>query len=165
MVFFDTCVWIELCCAATPVDAAQRAKAQKAATLISNAIADGEAIVTCKEQLIEIISAVMKVKMREYNKTCKINAQVGVGNIKEYRKTQDFSSTQELCKQAISDVCKMTTSFPMDEYDVTDIMDHIHLVDINDFLYYQYCVTKKINFSSFDADFNGLNASEYIHIV
>ena len=52
MVFFDTCVWIELCCAATPVDAAQRAKAQKAATLISNAIADGEAIVTCKEQLI-----------------------------------------------------------------------------------------------------------------
>jgi hypothetical protein len=107
----------------------------------------------------------MKVKMREYNKTCKINAQVGVGNIKEYRKTQDFSSTQELCKQAISDVCKMTTSFPMDEYDVTDIMDHIHLVDINDFLYYQYCVTKKINFYSFDADFNGLNASEYIHIV
>lgn len=51
------------------------------------------------------------------------------------------------------------------ENDVTDIMDHIHLVDINDFLYYQYCVTKKINFYSFDADFNGLNASEYIHIV
>lgn len=44
-------------------------------------------------------------------------------------------------------------------------MDHIHLVDINDFLYYQYCVTKKINFYSFDTDFNGLNASEYIHIV
>ena len=165
MVFFDTSIWIELCCVATPVNKAQQVKAQKAASLISKAISDGETVVTCKEQLIEIISAVMKVKMREYNKTCKKNGQVGVGNIKEYRKTQDFSSTQELCKQAISDVCKMTKLFPLGEYDVTDIMNHIHLVDINDFLYYQYCVTQKVKFYSLDTDFNGLNASEYIHVV
>ena len=69
MVFFDTSIWIELCCVATPVNKAQQVKAQKAASLISKAISDGETVVTCKEQLIEIISAVMKVKMREYNKT------------------------------------------------------------------------------------------------
>ena len=92
MVFFDTCVWIELCCAATPVDAAQRAKAQKAATLISNAIADGEAIVTCKEQLIEIISAVMKVKCGSIIKLAKLMLKLALGILKNIEKRKTFQA-------------------------------------------------------------------------
>ena len=50
-------------------------------------------------------------------------------------------------------------------YEVGDILDNIHLVDINDFLYYQYCIKENIEFYSFDGDFNQLETSANIHII
>ena len=71
MVFFDTCIWIELCCTMVPSNPTQQAQAQKASQLLANVQQQNEQIVTCNEQLIEVISAIQKVKMREYNKISK----------------------------------------------------------------------------------------------
>ncbi len=70
MVFFDTCVWIELCSVKTPESENEKKQASAASKLLLDMSSD-EVIITCKEQLLEIISAVQKVKMREYNKKCK----------------------------------------------------------------------------------------------
>lgn len=165
MAFFDTCIWIELCCSTTPTKPAQKSQAKRASDLLSDMKAKGETILTCKEQLLEIISAILKVKLKEYQNECKKNAIPNVGNLKQYRQRPDFTSAQLLCKQAIQDVCQMAKTVSIAPYEVGDILDNIHLVDINDFLYYQYCIKENIEFYSFDGDFNQLETSANIHII
>ena len=161
MVFFDTCIWLELCCATNPTGATQIAQAQKAAQLLSDIQSNGDQIVTCREQLLELINAVQKVKMREYNKT----SATKVGKMKEYRQTGDFANTQLLCKQVVSDVCSMADETLLSKTGLEEILNSIHLVDINDFLYYQYCVNKGIDFYTFDKDFLNLATASQIHVI
>lgn len=71
MVFLDTCIWIELCSVRTPVKPNEIRQANEAGRLLTNLLNTKEEIVTFNEQLLEIVSAVQKVKMREYNNLCK----------------------------------------------------------------------------------------------
>lgn len=68
MVFLDTCVWIELMAVSTPTEQSEIERAQRVTTMFSKFQSEGEEIVTCSEQLMEIISAVQKVKQKEYNR-------------------------------------------------------------------------------------------------
>lgn len=165
MVFFDTCIWIELCAATTPITPEQIRQATAAGNLLNQIQGADETIVTCAEQLLEVISAVQKVKMREYNKVCKQNSTNGVGQLKEFKKTPDFRQTQNLCKQAVEDICHLAQTKHFSGYSLDDILNHLHLVDINDHLYYQYCISENIDFYTFDRDFSNLGYNEKIHIV
>ncbi|OUN20020.1 PIN domain-containing protein [Pseudoflavonifractor sp. An85] len=161
MVFFDTCIWIELCCTMVPSNPTQQAQAQKASQLLANVQQQNEQIVTCNEQLIEVISAIQKVKMREYNKISK----PGVGNLKEYRNTSDFASAKALCAQAVADISHLSTKCELQPYQINDVLARLHLVDMNDYLYYQHCIAQKIDFYTFDGDFANLDAAPQIHIL
>ena len=71
MVFFDTCVWIELCGVRTPRNDNEIRQAAAASNLLSTIQMQNVIIITCKEQLIEIVSAIQKVTMNNYNKQVK----------------------------------------------------------------------------------------------
>lgn len=165
MVFFDTCIWIELCCAISPASAAQKSQAKRAAALLSDVQSRGETILSCKEQLFEVISVVLNKKMKEYQSSCKKAGTPSVGNLKDFRRLPEFANAQALCKQAVSDICAMAMSVGITPYEVSDVLTHLHLVDINDYLYYQYCIRESVDFYSFDQDFRALDASSYIHII
>lgn len=165
MVFFDTCIWIELCCTTVPTTPTQQAQAQKASQVLADSLQSGEKIVTCREQLLEIISAIQKVKMREYNKACKQAALPGISKLKDYKTTADFTNAQNLCTQAISDIRNLADEANLGSYNVDDVLSNIHLVDINDYLYYQYCMREGISFYTLDQDFLNLPSSPNIHVV
>lgn len=165
MVFFDTCIWIELCAATTPITPKERRQASVASSLLSDVQRRGDNIVTCREQLFEIVSAIQKVKMKEHNKICKQNSVNGVGQLKEFKATQEFVVTQNLCRQAIQDVCHMASEKNIGECPVETVIDNIHLVDLNDYLYYEYCLSEGIDFYTFDGDFSKLEENDKIHII
>lgn len=81
MIFLDTCIWIELCGARTPVSEQERRQARAASNLLTECIRSHQKIITCKEQLLEIINAIQKAKMREYNRECRNRTEKGVGKI------------------------------------------------------------------------------------
>ncbi|MBS5510174.1 MAG: type II toxin-antitoxin system VapC family toxin [Clostridium sp.] len=164
MIFLDTCIWIELVAAKAPETPKEIKQASLASTLWSSVSQQHETVVTCKEQLIEIISAIQKYKMREHNRTCKNNAQKGVSNLKEFRATVQFQAAKALCKQAFDDVSHMSTLVKIN-IDIDKILNALHIVDINDCMYYEYCTTNNIDFYTFDGDFGNLEGNEYIHIL
>lgn len=64
MIFLDTNIWIELVVARTPVTEHEKNQAKKSGELLQAIWQKGEVVVTCKEQLLEIINAVEKVKKK-----------------------------------------------------------------------------------------------------
>ena len=63
MIFFDTCLWIELLGVHTPVEQHEINQA-KAATELLEGIQEEESIVTCREQLIELIKSIEKISLK-----------------------------------------------------------------------------------------------------
>lgn len=101
MTFLDTCVWLEVCAASSPSSQMEKVRMQRASTLLANLQNSGEIIVTCKEQLIEVIQAVQKIKLRECNRIRKMNQCAGVGSLKEFRDAPEFANAQNICRQII----------------------------------------------------------------
>lgn len=165
MIFLDTCVWIELCCVTAPKSPSQVQRAQAASNILAVAQQEHEEIITCAEQLLEVISAIQKIKMRTYNQGCANTSNSKVGNLKEYRSTADFKITQQLCEQTIEDIYMLASSQDIGTYDFDDILQNLHLVDINDCLYYRYCINHQIKFYTFDHDFAKLETASLIHII
>lgn len=164
MVFFDTCIWIELCSVKSPEKENEKRQSMLASKLLSKILSEKETIVTCEEQLCEIISAVSKVKMREANRKAKEEGKAGIGNLKEFRKNEAFQSNQELCKSVISDV-KHFADIHECAYSVEDILDRIDMADINDCIYYDYCKQNGIELYTFDKDIINLGATGRVHVL
>lgn len=164
MFFLDTCIWIELCGVKSPVTSNEQRQARLASSLLQKLMDADERIVTCDEQLLEIISAVEKIKMKEYNRIAKASGQNGCGNIKEFRNTTGFASTKSLCKAVIEDV-KHFADMQNVKYSVDEILAKIDLADINDCIYYDYCKKNQIEFYSFDADINKLGQLGIVHVL
>ena len=164
MIFLDTCIWIELVAARGPVTEKEIRQATLASNLINEIGEKQEKIITCREQILEIISAIEKYKMREYNRNCSGTGTAKVGQLKEFRKTEAFGETQELCQQACDDVRHMAKTVEV-AVDIDSILEKIHLVDINDCVYYDYCNKNGIDFYTFDGDFRNISSSEKIHIL
>ena len=164
MIFLDTCIWIELVAAKTPVTQNDINQAIMASELLSDIREKQEKIITCREQILEIISAIEKNKMREYNRERKESGMSGVGQLKEFRCTAAFRDVQELCEQACEDVRHMAEMHEVN-IDINGVLANIHLVDINDYVYYDYCNEKGIEFYTFDNDFKNITSSEKVHIL
>lgn len=164
MVFLDTCIWIELCGVKSPVTSNEQRQAKIASSLLQRLMSDNEKIVTCDEQLLEIISAVEKIKMRENNRNAKAGGKTGCGNIKEFRGTRGFLSAKALCKAVVEDVKHFADTQNV-KYSVDDILTKIDLADINDCIYYEYCRENEIDFYSFDADIIKLGQLGRVHVL
>jgi len=164
MIFLDTCIWIELVAAKNPTTPKDIRQATLASELIASINQQNEKIITCKEQLLEIISAIQKYKMREYNRSCKDSSISGVGNLKEFRETDAFNQVQELCRQAYEDVNHIAKQINL-TINIEKILDNLHLIDINDCIYYDYCNDNRIDFYTFDVDFQKMPSNSKIHIL
>lgn len=165
MIFLDTCIWIELCGARTPVSEQERRQARAASNLLTECIRSHQKIITCKEQLLEIINAIQKAKMREYNRECRNRTEKGVGNVKEFRMTEAFSNVEPFCRQVYDDVMHLAMCHELKDYSVEDIISNIRYVDINDYIYYDYCIKNGHDFYTFDQDFLKLGENSKIHII
>lgn len=163
MIFLDTCVWVELLGVRTPVKEHEVRQATFASELLNDILKSGEKIITCKEQIIELVSAIEKVTMRTVNRGRKDNKLPGIGSLKEFRKLSEFQNTKNLCESVINDVYYFAKLNNIGEYDFDNIIQNLDLADINDCLYYEYCVKEKIDFYTFDLDIRNLGDSQYVH--
>ena len=156
MIFLDTCVWIELLGVRTPKKNHEIRQAIAASALLEQILEKKELIVTCKEQLIELVSAIEKVTMKTVNRERKENHLQGAGNLKEFRKMQEFQNTKSLCDTIISDVKHFALISDIGDYRIENIIPRLDLADINDCLYYDYCIKEKVDFYTFDSDIKNL---------
>lgn len=164
MVFLDTCIWIELCGVKSPVKPNEIRQANIASALLQRLMASKEKIVTCNEQLLEIISAVEKIKLKEYNRLAKKTGASGCGDLKSFRNTGDFWSAKQLCSTVIADV-KHFADIHKCTYSVDEILSRIDLADINDCIYYDYCKENNIEFYTFDMDIEKLGSLGTVHVL
>lgn len=163
MIFLDTCVWIELLGVRTPVEQHEITQAKAASALLDKMILCKKNIITCKEQILELVSSIEKVTMRTVNKMRKQNQKPGVSNLKEFRMLQEFQTTKELCKEVIDDVQYFATVNDIGEYNISYVLQRLELADINDCLYYDYCVRENIDLYTFDSDLMKLGNSKVLH--
>lgn len=159
MIFFDTCIWIELLGVHTPREKHEIRQAQAASSLLNTILETNEQIVTCEEQLLEIINAIQKVTMRTVNKERKKNQLPGINNLKQFRQLEEFNATKELCKSVIEDVKHFATINELGYYDLESILNRLEVADINDCLYYDYCTVNNVKFYTFDSDIKCLGKS------
>lgn len=163
MIFLDTCIWIELLGVRTPVKSHEIQQAKAASELLGNIIANNQTIVTCKEQLIELVSAIEKVMMKSVSKERKSKQLSGVGNLKDFRKLQEFQNTKRLCETVIHDVHHFATLQNIGNYEIEPLIQRLDLADINDYLYYDYCLKEHIEFYTFDSDLEKIDRNKKVH--
>lgn len=163
MIFFDTCVWFELLGVRTPVKPHEIQQATAATELFAKILAEQEKIITCQEQLVELISAIEKAHMKAVSRERKDAKLSGVGNLKEFRKLNEFENTKNLCETVVSDIKHFAKVHNIGDYDIAHIIQCLDLADINDCLYYDYCVREKIDFYTFDSDVKSLGDNELLH--
>ena len=165
MIFLDTNIWFELLAVRTPIKNNEINQARAASLLLNSIQQNNEKIITCKEQLFELIKLIEKVKLKEVNKNRKANNQKGFEKPKDFRKSIEFSDTQKLCISIIKDIKHFANIKDFTSYDIDSILENLHLVDINDYLYYNYCVNNYIDFYTFDNDFKNLGHHDKVHIL
>lgn len=158
MVFLDTCIWIELCGVKTPEKEHEIRQAVVAGNLIKDIVENKTTIITCKEQLLEVIQSVQKSKMREFNNQAKKAGTRGVGDLKSFRKDPAYQSAKELCKQVVSDVIKFSKIEKSLDCSIDELLDKIHLADINDYIYYDFCKNYGVKLYTFDSDFDAIDS-------
>lgn len=163
MIFLDTCVWVELLGVSTPIKPHEIKRAITVSRLLEAAIQNREMIVTCKEQIVELISAIEKVTMRTVNKVRKDNKLSGVSSVKEFRTLQEFQNTKELCKTVIDDLRHIAVLIDIGEYNIDAILRRLDLADLNDCIYYDYCSRENIEFYTLDSDFGVLGTECRLH--
>lgn len=156
MISLDTCVWIELLGVRTPVKPHEIRQAAAASKLLNELLRQEEAIITCKEQLIELITAIEKVTMRSVSRIRKDNNLPGINNLKQFRGLEEFQGTKELCETVLEDLQHFAVVNDIGEYNIDAILQRLDLADINDCLYYDYCTREEIEFYTFDVDLSVL---------
>lgn len=165
MIFLDTCVWFELLGVRTPEKAHEIEQAQKASGLFAAIQNRHEEIVTCQEQLIELIKSIEKATMRSASANRKQQGLSGYGRLKEFRGSEDYNNTKVLCASVIEDIKHFAVMNNIGQHDIEYILSHLEQADINDILYYQYCIENEIDFYTFDGDLSCLGMNEYLHIM
>lgn len=160
MNFLDTNIWVELLVTKTPQQPHEIRQAQLASNLITDLQKNKEIIVTCKEQMLELINSIQKVKRREYNRIYKANGKNGIGSVKELRKIAEFTDVISICRMAITDLKNMakvenTIEQPI-ECVIEKIFKNLKFVDITDSIFLDFCIEKKIKFYTFDKEIKDL---------
>lgn len=161
-VFFDTNVWIELLAIRVPEKEHEKKQAINASNTLKELKKNDECIIiTCKEQLCEIIQAVLKIQMRAYNKIQKEQqTHAGVGSVKEFRKSEEFETAKMICQHVIEDMNQFASVDSEFNYEIENIVDDLNVADINDSMYYHYCNECGISLFTFDQDLVSLDTEK-----
>lgn len=165
MIFLDTCIWIELLSVRTPESAHEKRQTKVATNLLADILKEGKTIITCREQICELISAIEKVKMKTISRQRKANNMSGIGNLKEFRKLEEFDCVKELCEAVVEDIKHFADVKNIEYYNFDLILQRLKLADIHDCIYFDYCIENEIDFYTFDEDLRNLGTSEKLHIL
>lgn len=167
-VFLDTCVWIELLAVSTPVQPYQIAQASLASNLMKQLTISNTKIVTCEHQLLELINAILKAKKNEFNRMTKTNPNFkGVSSPKELRTKypNEFKAGVDVCKMAIDSIKKLTVKVGDADVCIDNILNNLEYVDINDFIYYDYCKKNSIQLYTFDLELKRVDDSNIVVLL
>lgn len=165
MVFFDTCVWMELLAVRTPVTSTDVAQALAASQILTQVLADHEQIVSCKEQFVEIIKTVEKVKLKEINGKRRQAEKPTIAKLKDLRFAEEFTAVQDFYLSILDDIKCLAEIRTLDEWKMEEILTRLHLADINDCLYYDYCDKNSIDLYTFDRDLQRLGEKPFLHLL
>lgn len=149
MIFLDTNVCFELLANSSPQKPHEIKQAELASAFMKE---NKEPIVTCKEQQIEMISAVEKRKLREYRSTHKASGESRIGSVKEFRRKKEFEEVVYLCKSIFEDMKEMATIDSKFSYSVEDVLEKITDMDIQDSMFLHYCEQGNIKLITFDEE-------------
>lgn len=163
MIFLDTCIWFELLGVRTPIKSHEIQQAKAASELLDRILESNEKIITCKEQLIELVSAIEKATMKAVSRERKSRELQGIGSLKEFRKLKEFQDTKRLCETVIDDVRHFAMIHNIGDYDMDSVIERLDLADINDCLYYDYCSNHNVDFYTFDSDLENLGYNKILH--
>ena len=163
--FLDTNIWIELLALRTPQEPHEQRQSAQASGLLKALLSDGRQICSCYEQLIEIINSIQKVKRKEFNRRLKATGQKGVGSVKEYRFYSDFVYTAEICKMAIEDIKHIAKIKNRANVPIEQILDNLQLIDINDYIYYNYCLNNNLELYTFDKELKDLDKLSVVTLL
>lgn len=164
MIFLDTCIWIELLGVHSPQESHEIRQAQAASNLLETVLEESEQIITCREQLLEIINAIQKVTMRTVNRERKQKGLSGVSNLKHFRQLDEFDKIKDLCKSVIKDVKHFAIIKEIADYNLDAILDRLNIADINDCIYLDYCLENNIKIYTFDSDLRKIGKSKNLYI-
>ncbi len=168
MIFLDTNIWIELSGAKTPETEHEKRQARSSTQLMASILEKKEKVITCKEQILEIINAVQKVKLQEANRNRKRCSLKGLGNVKSFRDVDEFHQFQEICGTIIGDIVHFASIKDFGDFDLAymhEIINRLNLADINDCIYYDYCMKNNVDLYSFDNDLKKLGDHKKLHII
>lgn len=163
--FLDTNIWIELLALRTPQEEHEKRQSAQASGLLKSLLSDNRQICSCYEQLIEIINSIQKVKRKAFNRKLKEAGQRGVGSIKEYRAYPEFSATAAVCKMAIEDIKHMAEIENHADVSIEQILENLHLIDINDYIYYNYCKENNLELYTFDKELKELDELDVVTLL
>ncbi len=159
MIFLDTNIWMDLVALDRPTKEHEKEQIAKASSFLKN---NTDKIITCKEQQVELFNAIQKAKKQEFNNKLKKNLQKGIGSVKEYRKFKEFQDAVKVCQNAYNDMLEIAEVDKNFSYNVEDILLNLDKADINDNIYFQYCLKNNIKFYTFDKELVELNTEKDI---
>lgn len=162
MIFLDTNIWIELLAVRTPVEPHEILQAQKSSNLLKSNI---DKIMTCQEQLLEILYVIQKVKRKEYDKELRASGQKGINSVKEFRKYSEFKNTVKLCNSVYEDIKRLATIDFEFSYKIDDVLNNLELVDTNDYIFLKYCLDRNIKLYTFDIELFNADANKNIVVL
>lgn len=168
MTFLDTNIWVELFATCSPETAYEQWRAKESSSLLRSLLDNGERIITFDLQLLELIVAIEKVKSREVNKSRKKLGLSGIGNLKEFRNTEEFKEVQVLCANVLEDMMCFAQKVHITDITwdyISDLVSRLNQADLNDCIYYDYCIENDIEIYSFDHDLQRLGESPKLHIL
>lgn len=68
-----------------------------------------------------------------------------------------------LCETVIHDVHHFATLQNIGNYEIEPLIQRLDLADINDCLYYDYCLKEHIEFYTFDSDLEKIDRNKKVH--
>lgn len=167
-VFLDTCIWFELLVEDNPSSFKQKKRTVSATQLFSELVKNSEEIVTIDIQLIEITQTIIKAKFKECNRNLRSEKKKMLGNIKEFRTKEAhkeyYDDAIKLSKMVIDDMKKFISRVDIYHGNIDDIILNIAKVDINDYIYYEYCARNDIKLYTFDSDFEIFHY-KYLYLI
>lgn len=165
-VFLDSNVWIEILAFRTPVKPHEILQTQLASNLMKSIKGQNNIIIcTCHQQLIEIIHSIQKVKFREFNTNLKSVNKKCINSMKEFRAYPDFKNVSRVCKMAIEDIKVLAQINNQTELPIDEILDNMHLVDITDYIFYDYCKNNDIELYTFDKELKDMDSNNIVTLL
>lgn len=147
MIFVDTNIWMEAIAFNNPDNDSDKEKVIKATNFLRD---NAGKIITCKEQMIEFINAIQKAKRKEFSKQHKKATGVGIKDIKDFRRYSEYEDVVRLCKSCCNDMLEMAYLDENFSYNVDEIIASLKDADINDIMYFNYCLNKGFKLYTLD---------------